>query len=454
MYKSGPGPGIVQFLSQPETPEIDLSLELQEYPEVPMGAFHGITGQIVKRIAPETEADPIAILVQLLIAAGCAIGHRPHFMVGATKHFVNLCCCLVGRTSKGRKGTALDWVTRIMGETDFPWAKGCITSGLSSGEGLIYAVRDPLKKKEQVRKNGKYTDEVQEVTADFGVEDKRLLVIESEFSRSFKVMNRETNILSEIIRCSWDHGNLRSLVKTNPYSASDAHISILGHITREELRKSLSDDCSFFNGFANRFLWVCVQRSQLLPFGGSLDLEDLRPELDSFREAICLACGVEEVKRDEEGNEFWESIYPELSAEIPGKFGAAIGRAEGQVIRLAMLFALLDKSKWIRAVHLSVAQALWKYCVDSARHLFLSQLDDPNAQKVLLALRTNPGGMTRAEISSQVFQHHLSKSKIDEALAYLRGLNLADFASIETLGRPTERWFSIVKTESADQEPP
>jgi uncharacterized protein DUF3987 len=304
---------------------------------------------------------------------------------------------------------------------------------------------------EQVKDNGRHTDEVQEVTIDFGVEDKRLFVIETEFSRSLKVMRRETNILSEIIRCSWDHGNLRSMTKNNPYSASDAHISIAGHITREELKISLSDDCSFFNGFANRFLWVCVQRSKLLPLGGSLLLEDLHPEIDSLKEAIHWASGVGEVKRDGEADEYWTSIYGELSAEIPGRFGAAIGRAEGQVIRIAMLFALLDKSELIRAVHLKVARTLWNYCVDSARYLFLSQLDDPNAQKILLALRTRPQGMTRAQISSEVFQRHLSKGRIEEALAYLRRLNLAGFERLETSGRLAERWFAIVKEDPPDQ---
>src|SRR5258706_15687060 len=115
------GPGIIQFQLQAETSETDLSVELHDYPMVPLEAFYGIAGDIAQRIAPETEADPIAILVQLLAAAGCAIGHGPHFMVGATKHFVNLHCCLVGRTSKGRKGTALDCVTWIMKETDPLW---------------------------------------------------------------------------------------------------------------------------------------------------------------------------------------------------------------------------------------------------------------------------------------------------------------------------------------------
>ena len=53
-------------------------------------------------------------------------------------------------------------------------------SGLSSGEGLIWAVRDPIEKREGVRKKGR-TVGYETVTADHGVSDKRALIIETEF---------------------------------------------------------------------------------------------------------------------------------------------------------------------------------------------------------------------------------------------------------------------------------
>jgi hypothetical protein len=415
--------------------------ELNEDPEPDPEAFYGVTGRLTRAIEPHTEADPMAIQTQLLSASGCAIGHSPYFCVGPTKHFTNLHACLVGRTSKGRKGSSLDFVVVVMKEADRPWVGTCMTSGLSSGEGLIYAVRDPLRKKEQVKKNGKYTGEIQEFIADFGVDDKRLFVTETEFSRSLKAMSRENNILSEIIRCSWDHGTLRLMVKNNPYTATDAHIAIVGHITREELYKGLAE-CSFFNGFANRFLWLCVKRSKILPYGGEFVLGEVSKEINELKAAIEWARAVEEMERDAEAIKLWGSVYEELSAEIPGKFGAAIGRCEGQVLRLSMNYALLDQSRTIRAAHLKAALALWKYCVDSARHLFLSRPDNAHAGKILAALRRNPKGMTRTEINVEIFQRHLSKTRIDEAFNYLRRVKLADCVTETTDGRSPERWFA------------
>jgi hypothetical protein len=434
------------FIGSNNDQELESLTDFYDYPKMAPGAFYGIGGRITRAIEPHTEADPAAILIQLLSAGGCAIGHGPHFLVGATSHYTNLFSCLVGRTSRGRKGSAHDFVVWIMKEVDCPWVGTCLTSGLSTGEGLIYAVRDPLIKKEQVKKNGKYTGEVQEGVVDYGVDDKRLFITEAEFSRPLKAMSRESNILSEVIRSAWDHGNLRTMVKSNPYRVTGAHVSIVGHITREELQKSL-EECDFFNGFANRFLWACVQRSKILPFGGSIVLNDLAEEIAELKATVEWAREVGEMERDHETDELWASVYPELTADIPGKFGAAVGRAEGQVLRLSMVFALLDRSRIIKIEHLEAALTLWKYCIDSARYLFLSRLDDCRAQKILVALRTHPQGMTRTEISVELFSRNLTKIQLDEALNYLRRLGLARFVMEHTLGRPGERWFAIAKTE-------
>ena len=78
-------------------------------------AYHGIVGDIVRRIEPETEADPAALLFQLLAAAGNVLGAGAYARVEASRHTPRLWVTLVGRTSKGRKGTALDRVRELMG---------------------------------------------------------------------------------------------------------------------------------------------------------------------------------------------------------------------------------------------------------------------------------------------------------------------------------------------------
>ncbi|MGI8412990.1 MAG: hypothetical protein ACR2QA_11020 [Solirubrobacteraceae bacterium] len=48
--------------------------------------YHELLGEIVTRIAPHTEADPVAILTQLLVAFGAAVGRGAYFTVEATRH--------------------------------------------------------------------------------------------------------------------------------------------------------------------------------------------------------------------------------------------------------------------------------------------------------------------------------------------------------------------------------
>jgi hypothetical protein len=94
------------------------------------------------------------------------------------------------------------------------------------------------------------------------------MIVEGEFAGPLRAMSREGNTLSVLLRQGWDGVKLATLTKNSPLKATDAHISIIGHITRTELLRLLSET-EAHNGFANRFLWLVVHRSKALPFGGN-----------------------------------------------------------------------------------------------------------------------------------------------------------------------------------------
>jgi hypothetical protein len=236
-------------------------------------AFHGLAGEFVRLVESHTEADCVALLIQFLVAVGNALGSNVFRVADGAKHRLNLFAVLVGNTSHGRKGSAWAQVLRLLKLVLPEWTAGHIQSGLASGEGLIWAVRDPIEKREPVKDKGRFTGEYQAIEIDRGVADKRLLVVESEFMSVLKVCERERNTLSTTIRQSWDSGDLRTMTKNSPAMATGAHISIIGHLTCDELLRGL-DSTDAANGFANRFLWVTVKRSKLLPFGGNLRDED------------------------------------------------------------------------------------------------------------------------------------------------------------------------------------
>jgi hypothetical protein len=337
-------------------------------------AFTGVAGDLIRAIAPHTEADPIGMLVQLLTAFGSAVGRDVFFPVGADYHRMNLNVLTVGPTSTGAKGMAWGQVKRIAKRMDEIWGRNCLSEGLSSGEGLIWAVRDPIE----------ITDPEtgEEKVVDPGVEDKRLLVTETEFVKTLKVMAREGNTLSAVIRQAWDTSDLRIMTKNSPAKATGAHISIIGHITPDELRRTLAE-ADVANGFLNRFLILCVRRQRLLPNGGgNPNVDELIKRLGgalSFAKRLNDLGNLNsdhhgELYRDKEAGALWKDVYESLTEDRPGMLGAATSRAAAQVLRLQCLYALLDCSPVVHIQHVLAALALWDYSVRSAEFLFSNRL--------------------------------------------------------------------------------
>ncbi len=404
----------------PEAPGTSGNTVETLWPVLRPEALHGLAGQVTRLISPHTEADDAAILFQTLAAFGVAVGRTPHYLVESDRHHANLFLAIVGNTAKGRKGTSWGRVKRLM-ETVDPTLSERLESGLSSGEGLMWAVRDGSEDHD-------------------AAQDKRLLVVEAELSSPLKVMAREGNTLSATVRNAWDTGTLRSLTKNSPAKATNAHVGIIGHITKTELLRHL-DATEFANGFANRFLYVCVRRSKVLPFGGNLDDEALTGLGRELSRVLSTVKSFERVTMSAETRKSWAEIYSELSDAKPGLFGALIARSEAQVLRLALLYALLDTSRTIELPHLEAALACWDYCEASARYLFGESLGDAVADTILGALANSQGGMTRTEISA-LFSRNAKAAQIDRALSSLKDANLAAPVSKPNPagGRPSEVW--------------
>jgi hypothetical protein len=212
------------------------------WPTIDAHAFHGPAGEFVRATEPHSEAHPMALLVQFLVAFGCACGRGAHYQVEADRHYPNEFAVLVGPSARGRKGSAWGHVRRLLGDVDQTFARSLV-GGLSSGEGLIAQVRDPAD------------GETAHTSA-----DKRRLVVEPEFAQVLKVLAREGNTLSAIVRQAWDGEPLQTIVRNDPLRATGAHIAIVGHITRDEPLRYLTAT-ELANGFANRYLLVAVERS-------------------------------------------------------------------------------------------------------------------------------------------------------------------------------------------------
>jgi hypothetical protein len=381
-------------------------------------AYCGIAGQVVRALSPHTEADDQAILLQFLTMFGNVVGSSAHYSVEQTKHGPKLYVLVVGESSKGRKGTSFNQCLSLFEGIDDSWYSECRASGLSSSEGLIHRVRDDLLTVEL----DEVTGTSKSVISEPGVADKRLLVVESEFTSVLRNFKRDGNKLSHILREAFDGGILSTLVKNSPLKATNSHISIIGHVTKFEMLKHLGE-VEIANGFANRFLFCFARRSKILPDGGRLDADVISLLRNQISIAVNQAKNIGHMTRNEDGQKFWAEIYPYLSESDPGMFGAIIGRREALVLRLSVMYALLDASGVISEQHIRSGLAVWEYCEASARYFFGDKLGDGDADDLLAALKESPQGFSRSNIRD-FFQRNKSKGDIERVISLLidRGL--------------------------------
>ncbi len=362
-------------------------VESDGYPSLSEAAYHGLAGEILRTLDPVTEADPAALLMTFLTGFGVVVGRSPHFVIEGTEHHAILFSALVGQSSRARKGTSMGRIMEIM--------KLCTVrcvDGLSSGEGLIHAVRDPEDDSKPI--------------------DKRIWATESEFASLLMMMKRESNPISAVLRKAWDSGTMEVLTRKDPIVATGAHVGLTAHITEHELSKTIGEK-EYHNGFSNRVLWACVSRSKELPNGGNVDLSGLRSK---FFEAVSRAKTIGRMTRSKEAESLWASVYGPLGVEKYGLWDAVTSRSHAQVVRLSMIYALLDESSIIEVTHLQAALSVWQYCDQSAKRLF----QDPESldEKILAVVKAKPGQM-RSEVRNQFGHNNKMSADFKKALQTL-----------------------------------
>jgi hypothetical protein len=409
--------------------DADLEKRIRIWPELNRATMPGIVGEFIDLATEGSEADPAAVLLTFMTAMGCFIGAAPYVPIGAGRQTCRLFSLLVGASSKARKGTSAEPVKLLISmlrKQYSPLAGMNVSPGpIGSGEGLIFAVRDAGEKKK------KDSDEPE----DAGVEDKRLLVFESEFVNVINACKREGSTASGTIRNAWDSGDLEPLTKRERIKTTGAHISIVGHITEDELR-SKHDKADISNGFFNRFLFGCVRRTCLQPFPPVLNEQTpgLQNIVDRLGHALIKALKMGEVLLHQDSRPVWTRLYKKYGNDVAdGAFGSVTSRAEAQVLRIALIYALLDLSAYIMPAHLEAAEALWDYSESSARYLFSEVVEEGDSiqQRILSFLETGPKKQT------EIYELFNRNVKASDYLAALK--------SLQSVGRITQQLANQTK---------
>jgi len=421
-------------------------LNVFPWPIADQAIFTGFAGEFVQFATEYSEADPMAVLVTFLARFGVEVGRSPFIAAGERQH-ARINAVLVGQSSKARKGTSSIPVRELFKLPEEHWKVAQVSPGpLSSGEGLIFAVRDERTEYVVNKHNGSG----KEIVIDPGIEDKRLFVLDQEFAGALSCSKRDGNTLSTIIRALYDGHKVEPLTKSSKITATDPHLSIVTHITTHELSSKM-DTVEAFNGFANRFLWLCVRRPKLVPFPKELDdraLYDFKLKLITILEKSARQG---EVLFSPNARNLWAEIYVSLSKERSGLPGAIMNRSETNTLRLALLYALLDSSSQITTAHLRSALALWDYCEQSTNFIFGEVDADSAERRIIDALQESDGLDTRDLYN--IFSRNITKSKLEQALSTLIANSRIRVEKQKTgsRGRPRNIFYLYEKNELKEQ---
>ena len=375
----------------------------RRWPAFPAPPFWtGPLGDLVALLDPHTEADPIAVYAQLLVCFGSIVGRNAHWVHGASVHHTNLYVAVVGRSGDGKKGTSLDAVRYLAPKIDPDWWRLIRRyRGISSGEGMVDMMADP------------YVHPKTKVLT--GVEDKRALWIETEMGGTLACMSREGAILDSVLCDLWDGVDLANSTKANPTTLTSPHCSYITHTTFGVLKRRFHDGHKE-SGLGNRILWICSRMSKPLPHGGDFRQVDIRKPLKAVQDAVEFARRKEFATTpfhfDDEAYNLYADLYvKELTRMRPDGLAKFSQRCAPQVRRLALLYALLARSRQIQVPHLLGALEFWRYAERSAAYIFGTgegeAIDSHKLDAVVTSLRNseakNLSGLTAYEINRDAF---------------------------------------------------
>ena len=406
-------------------------------PEPDPDCLYGLVGDVAHAGSDGTETNPYAIAVNFLTYLACAIGRNPYLPIGNTWHHARLFALHIGRSGRGRKGDALSLVMRIdqalrnLSETLAPQIH---RGGLSSREGLVALIHDGYKQGRQDMDP---------------VIDKRLWVVESEFANVLHQGRRDGNTLSAALRDCWDGVSMKPATKSNRLYASDPHVCLSGAISPGELL-TLMKTRDLTNGFANRFLMVWAERSQVLPFPKATAQATVDKIAKRVLEILEFVAADQHERHDILRMEIstqaqwrYAQLYrAELNEDSANPILAALHeRRAPMLLRLAMVFALTDIQLRIDVHHIEAAAAWIRHATSSARYVFVSASDDAHmsrvsemANRILEFLRVR-GSATRREITVNCFNRRAAKKNIDAAIEHLLGMT-PPCIDVQTVERP------------------
>ncbi|GAA3621048.1 uncharacterized protein DUF3987 [Lentzea atacamensis] len=400
-------------------------------PSIESVAFDCYLGNLADRMDPHTEADPVGVLASLVSAAGVYLGPGPHLQLGFERHPLLVWPLLIGATGLGRKGTATNAALTLVGMADNSFRASNVHSGLSTGEGLAAVFAADAE-------DGKAGSKPRLLPEG----DCRLLAEEPEWATVMARMKREGNTLSATLRAAWEGGNLSTL-NVDARMARQSHLGIVAHITPGEFTAKVSAS-DLAGGTYNRFLPVAVAASKFFP--AAPDAQLMTELAASLAERLRRASQLGALGCTEAAELEWKRLQLEFTGHLGRdrpQVDEFISRAGVTCLRIAAIYAALDRTDRITPAHMAAAAALVRYSIASARSVLAP--NDAAAKVLAYVTAAGPDGCTATEITKEVFKGNTKRAGVDvtQLLGQLCEAGRLTSATRPGKGRPTVLYTAV-----------
>jgi len=399
-------------------------------------AFHGILKYIVEVGSENSEAVPAALGMNTLSRFAATLGREVHIAFGDDFKTLTLFSIVIGPSGFGRKGTSAKLPERIFKEVElylqnpFP----LITHrDINTGEGLIYALRDPKDK-------------------DPGIIDKRAYFEISEFSIILSRAKKEASTVTQVIRDLWDGNNLQTLTKGESSKSTCPHGVISGHITKDEFLK-MATKTDFVNGFLNRFFIMHSLRTKVVHDPHPVNQEVICEIAKYISEALQLT-----FNRDSKSILFTEKG---LKRFIELKIGLEKPRSEtvktlmvreiSYLRMLAALIALINKKQEIDVPHLDAAVAWIDYWEETVEYCFTT-LEQQIFHEEIVALSNDI-----VRLVKQLGNKNITQTQIYKAITKngaMKNMHSLMIKAVDFLQDESPARVTIVKTRKTGARKP
>jgi DNA replicative helicase MCM subunit Mcm2 (Cdc46/Mcm family) len=216
-------------------------------------------------------------------------------------------------------------------------------------------------------------------------------------------------------------------------TVENQHLVVVGQMTPSAFRSGV-DNLSLANGFMNRFIPILVARPHLIPWPGETSKRSRDLLGDLIHRCAHAPKGI--LRLSPKARRIYEQWYltrEKRREHLPEKVAQLTARGNANVIRLAVIYALLQGSLTIRTQEIRAAIAIIEYADASAN--FLLATGKVGLEAKITKILESKSPLSRDELHRALGGHN-TKEELNRALNALEEAGIIKTTTEQTRGRP------------------